>query len=141
MLLLSHSPFLFGYAKPVPVTFRALRNLRLGMVWWRWPALPPIIALALLAAPAFHRSSPLVPARCCAMGGRQPQNALCYQCRAGGVQHASDPVRWTAAGSRSGCCRGGLPLPLSRLEPYGMLILIGLLIAAALGRCAVRSKS
>src|SRR3954451_23739098 len=24
MLLLSHSPFLFGYAKPVPVNFRAL---------------------------------------------------------------------------------------------------------------------
>jgi len=26
MLLLMHSPFLFGYAKPVPVNFRALRN-------------------------------------------------------------------------------------------------------------------
>ena len=32
MLLLSHSPFLFGYAKPVPVNFRALRNPRIGMV-------------------------------------------------------------------------------------------------------------
>ena len=32
MLLLSHSPFLFGYAKPVPVNFRALNNPRLGMV-------------------------------------------------------------------------------------------------------------
>ncbi|MEH2470353.1 Zn-dependent protease [Nitrobacteraceae bacterium AZCC 2161] len=28
MLLLSHSPFLFGYAKPVPVNFRSLRNPR-----------------------------------------------------------------------------------------------------------------
>jgi Zn-dependent protease len=26
LLLLAHSPFLFGYAKPVPVNFRALRN-------------------------------------------------------------------------------------------------------------------
>ena len=26
LLLLTHSPFLFGYAKPVPVNFRALRN-------------------------------------------------------------------------------------------------------------------
>src|SRR5579871_1234890 len=28
LLLLAHSPFLFGYAKPVPVNFRALRHPR-----------------------------------------------------------------------------------------------------------------
>ena len=33
ILLLSHAPFLFGYAKPVPVNFRALRNPRRDMVW------------------------------------------------------------------------------------------------------------
>ena len=32
MLLFAHSPFLFGYAKPVPVNFRALRDPRTGMV-------------------------------------------------------------------------------------------------------------
>jgi Zn-dependent protease len=32
LLLLAHSPFLFGYAKRVPVNFRALRNPRIGMV-------------------------------------------------------------------------------------------------------------
>src|SRR3954468_13028972 len=32
LLLLLRSPFLFGYAKPVPVDFRALRNPRSGMV-------------------------------------------------------------------------------------------------------------
>src|ERR1017187_1318924 len=31
-LLLAQSPFLFGYAKPVPVNFGALRNPRIGMV-------------------------------------------------------------------------------------------------------------
>jgi len=31
-LLLARSPFLFGYAKPVPVNFGALRNPRIGMV-------------------------------------------------------------------------------------------------------------
>jgi hypothetical protein len=30
LLLFLHSPFLFGYAKPVPVNFRALRNPRRG---------------------------------------------------------------------------------------------------------------
>ncbi len=32
MLLLFHSPFLFGYAKPVPVNFRALRYPRVGTI-------------------------------------------------------------------------------------------------------------
>jgi Zn-dependent protease len=32
MLLLSGAPFLFGYAKPVPVNFDNLRPLRLGMI-------------------------------------------------------------------------------------------------------------
>jgi Zn-dependent protease len=33
LLILSHSPFLFGYAKPVPVNFRNLRNPKRDMVW------------------------------------------------------------------------------------------------------------
>src|SRR4249919_2850216 len=33
ILLLTGSPFLFGYAKPVPVKFAALRNPRRDMVW------------------------------------------------------------------------------------------------------------
>src|SRR5260370_9341712 len=32
ILLLSHSPFLFGYAKPVPVNFRALPHPRIALV-------------------------------------------------------------------------------------------------------------
>ena len=32
-LLLSHAPFLFGYAKPVPVRFDRLRNPRRDMIW------------------------------------------------------------------------------------------------------------
>jgi Zn-dependent protease len=48
-LLLLGSPFLFGYAKPVPVNFRALRNPRGGMVW-----VAAAGALAILAALAFH---------------------------------------------------------------------------------------
>jgi Zn-dependent protease len=32
LLLLARSPFLFGYAKPVPVNFRALHPPRIGMV-------------------------------------------------------------------------------------------------------------
>src|SRR5215471_931916 len=54
MLLLSHSPFLFGYAKPVPVNFRALRNPRVGMVLVALAGPATNILLALIAAAAFH---------------------------------------------------------------------------------------
>ena len=54
ILFLSHSPFLFGYAKPVPVNFRALRHPRLDMVWVALAGPATNIALALVAAAAFH---------------------------------------------------------------------------------------
>src|SRR6266498_5955621 len=54
LLLLMRSPFLFGYAKPVPVNFRALRNPRAGMVWVAAAGPAMNIALAILAALAFH---------------------------------------------------------------------------------------
>ena len=48
VLLLSHSPFLFGYAKPVPVNFRNLNHPRLDMVWvaLAGPATNIVLALA-----------------------------------------------------------------------------------------------
>ena len=61
ILLLSHAPFLFGYARPVPVNFRNLHNPRLGMVWVALAGPAVNIALALLAALAFH-ALPLAPA-------------------------------------------------------------------------------
>jgi hypothetical protein len=61
LLLFLHSPFLFGYAKPVPVNYRALHNPRRDMVlvarflesphvWER--AMPQIGATAMAAKPA-----------------------------------------------------------------------------------------
>ena len=51
-LLMLHSPFMFGYAKPVPVNFRALRNP--DMIWVAAAGPTMNIALAILAALAFH---------------------------------------------------------------------------------------
>src|SRR5437879_1843036 len=61
LLLLSHSPFLFGYAKPVPVNFGKLNHPRLDMVWVALAGPATNIVLALAAAFAFH-AMPLVPA-------------------------------------------------------------------------------
>ena len=60
ILLLSHSPFLFGYAKPVPVNFRNLNHPRLDMAWVALAGPATNILLALAAALAFH-VLPLVP--------------------------------------------------------------------------------
>src|SRR5579872_5841665 len=54
LLLLARSPFLFGYAKPVPINFRALRNPRMGMVLVAAAGPAMNIALALAAALSFH---------------------------------------------------------------------------------------
>src|SRR4051812_16515028 len=54
MLLLAHSPFLFGYAKPVPINFSALRRPRLGMACVAAAGPLMSIALAVIAAFGFH---------------------------------------------------------------------------------------
>lgn len=54
ILLLARSPFLFGYAKPVPVNFRALRNPRRGMMLVAVAGPAMNIALAIAAALAFR---------------------------------------------------------------------------------------
>jgi Zn-dependent protease len=54
MLLFLHSPFLFGYAKPVPVNFRALRSPRRDMVLVAAAGPAMNIGLAVVAALAFH---------------------------------------------------------------------------------------
>ena len=61
MLLFAHSPFLFGYAKPVPVNFRNLNNPKLDMVWVALAGPATNILLALAAALAFH-ALPFAPA-------------------------------------------------------------------------------
>jgi Zn-dependent protease len=62
ILLLMRSPFLFGYAKPVPVNFRALRRPRRDMVLVAAAGPAMNIALAVVAALLFHLVNYLPPA-------------------------------------------------------------------------------
>jgi Zn-dependent protease len=126
ILLLSHSPFLFGYAKPVPVNFRALRNPRLGMVWVALAGPATNIALALSAAAAFH-ALPLVPANAAQWVADNLKNALIINVVLAVFNMLPIPP---LDGGRVavGLLPNVLAYPLSRLEPYGMLILIGILI-------------
>ena len=54
LLLFMHSPFLFGYAKPVPINFRALHNPRRDMVLVAAAGPSINVVLAVVAALTFH---------------------------------------------------------------------------------------
>jgi Zn-dependent protease len=130
ILLLSHAPFLFGYAKPVPVNFRNLHNPRLGMVWVALAGPATNIALALLAALAFH-ALPLAPADYAKWLADNFKNALIVNVLLAIFNMLPIPP---LDGGRVavGLLPNVLAYPLSRLEPYGMLILIGILIVLPL---------
>ena len=126
ILLLARSPFLFGYAKPVPVNFRALRNPRIGMVLVAAAGPAMNIALAIVAALGFHLVAYL-PTTIAQWTALNLKNALIINVVLAVFNLFPLPP---LDGGRIAV--GLLPdvfaKQLARLEPYGMMILIGLLI-------------
>jgi Zn-dependent protease len=126
VLLLSHSPFLFGYAKPVPVNFRNLNHPRLDMVWVALAGPATNILLALAAALTFH-ALPLVPPNAAQWVADNLKNAFLINIVLAIFNMMPIPP---LDGGRVavGLLPRPLAEPLARLEPCGMLILIGLLL-------------
>ena len=144
ILIVSNAPFVFGYAKPVPVNFSNLRHPKRDMVWVAAAGPAMNLLLALLCSVAWRFLAP--------GAGDHPEHS--------GISKVSDYMTALVLMAQSGilinivlAVFNALPLPpldggrvmvgllpqplsttLARIEPYGFIILIILLMTHTLDR-------
>jgi len=122
LLIVLRSPFLFGYAKPVPVNFGRLRHPRRDMVWVALAGPVMNILLALASSLLFYSVDwmPPRPAQWVAenlVHSIQLNAVLC-------VFNMLPLPPLDGGRVAVGILPNALAMPLARLEPYGIMILL-----------------
>ena len=128
-LLLSKSGFLFGWAKPVPVNFSALRHPKRDMIWVAAAGPAMNILLAMISALAWRGCWP--PEDPAAMVAGLAVEFGRNQSCPGGVE----PLAHPAAGrqqDRGGIAAADVALPLWRMSRFGMIFLLVIFFVAPL---------
>jgi len=122
LLILMRSPFLFGYAKPVPVNFGRLNHPRRDMVWVALAGPGTNVLLAIASSLLFYGVDlmPLSPAEWLAANlvhSIQINAVLC-------VFNMLPLPPLDGGRVAVGLLPDAIALPLARVERYGMLILL-----------------
>jgi Zn-dependent protease len=125
MLMLLRSPFLFGYAKPVPVNFQRLDRPRRDMVWVALAGPGTNVLLAIISGLLIY-SLPMFPAGAADWLKLNLENSMVINVVLCVFNMLPLPP---LDGGRVavGLLPNALALPLARLERYGILILLLLL--------------
>lgn len=123
LLLLMRAPFLFGYAKPVPVNFGRLRNPRRDMVWVAAAGPGINLVLAFVSAFLLH-ITPYLPDVAQAWAYKNLVNSI--QLNVVLAVFNMIPLPPLDGGRVAvGLLPDVLAYPLARLERWGMFIIIG----------------
>jgi Zn-dependent protease len=122
MLILLRSPFLFGYAKPVPVNFRRLDRPRRDMVWVALAGPGTNVLLAIVSSLLFYGVGLMPPSPADWLTAN-----LVHSIQINAVLCVFNmlPLPPLDGGRVAvGLLPDALAFPLARLERYGLLILL-----------------